>query len=315
MRRKNNSTAAEKKHGKKRNWMVLGSILVVAGTIAAWIAWSNSTFEETFYTMESSKIEEPVRVILLADLHQASFGTGNEERIARVGALKPDAILLAGDVINKNAPDWDYAVNLCRGLTEIAPVYYGMGNHENEVLYGQDLNKEFLEAAADTLGDSKEDFVPLLRDGQVWNTLKDTGVQLLQNESTVVDIKGNSVKIGGVSTNLSSFWPYSGEFIYQFAEEDNQDFKILISHRPEPVKAYISDYAVDLVVSGHNHGGIVRIPGVGGLVSEAEGLFPTYDDGWFEWDRMTLVISRGLGGHGLIPRVFNKPELIIVDIN
>lgn len=78
---------------------------------------------------------------------------------------------------------------------------------------------------------------------------------------------------------------------------------------------YIPDAAIDLTVSGHNHGGVIRIPGVGGLFSGAEGLFPVYDGGWYEREGMSLLISRGLGSHGLVPRVFNQPELVILDIN
>lgn len=299
----------------KRILTIVISMIILIAVIAVWIAWSNRSFDETFYTMNSLKIEEPVRMILLSDLHQGKFGAENEDLISRIQALKPDAILIAGDIINKKDPDWTYATKLCEELMKIAPVYYGMGNHENTALYGEDLNKDFLDAHVAALGDSPEDFTPLLQDAQVWDALQATGVQLLQNSSVVVNIKGNDIQIGGLSTGNSSFWPYSGQFIYRFAEDNPQIFKVLISHRPEPVIKYIPDYAIDLVVSGHNHGGIIRIPGVGGLVSEEEGLFPTYDAGWFESGDMALLISRGLGGHGLLPRVFNKPELVILDIN
>ena len=129
---------------------------ITIGVIAAWIIWSNSSFEETFYAMESYKIEETVRVIVLADLHQRSFGPDNETLLDRVRALRPDLLLIAGDLVNKGDPDWDYAVGLCRELAEIAPVYYAMGNHENEALYGQDLNKKFLDGAA--LGEDPEEW-------------------------------------------------------------------------------------------------------------------------------------------------------------
>ena len=131
----------------------------------------------------------------------------------------------------------------------------------------------------------------------------------------MVELKGNQVEIGGVATNISSFWPYSGQFITRFMEETPEAYKILICHRPEVVTEYLSDASIDLTLSGHNHGGIIRIPGVGGLVSDAEGLFPTYDGGWYKLDSMALVISRGLGGHGVVPRIFNPPELVILDIN
>lgn len=299
----------------KRVLTVLTGIVLVIVVAAVWIVRSNSTFEETFYTMESYKIEEPIRVILLSDLHQKSFGDGNDVLLARVRALEPDVVLIAGDMINSSAPDWDMVTELCGKLTEIAPVYYGLGNHENEALYGSELNKEFLEKSQNVLGDSPEDFTPLIQNKEVYSALEAAGVQMLQNESVTVELNGSSVEIGGLSTNISSFWPYSGQFVTRFIEENPDNFKILISHRPEVITEYIADAAIDLVVSGHNHGGIIRIPGVGGLVSDAEGLFPTYDAGRFEFDSMNLLISRGLGGHGIVPRIFNTPELVILDIN
>lgn len=290
-------------------------IVVIAVVAAVWIVRSNSTFGETFYTLESRKIEEPVRLILLTDLHQKSFGSGNEELIGRVEALKPDAILIAGDMVNKKKTDWDCAVELCGKLADIAPVYYGLGNHENTALYGSDLNKDFLEASADVLGESQEDFAPLVRDKEAWDALEKTGVHLVQNSSETVELNGNSVEIGGVSTNLSSFWPYSGQFITRFSDSSPDRFKILICHCPDVAARYLSDAAIDLAVSGHNHGGLIRIPGKGGLISASLELFPEYDAGLFELDSMSLLVSRGLGGHGLVPRVFNQPELVVLDIS
>lgn len=299
----------------KRFIRVLIGFVIVAAAVSGWIIWSNSDFEETFYTMESYKIEEPVRVILLTDLHQKSFGDGNERLLARISALKPDAVLIAGDMVNRKDTEWDPLLELCEALVEIAPVYYGLGNHENEALYGDDLSLDFLERSKALLDGSQEDFKPLLQNTRAWDDLVQTGVHLLQNESVTADLNGNTVEIGGLSTNVSSFWPYSGQFITKFAEENTETLKILICHRPEPVVEYIPDTSIDLVVSGHNHGGLIRIPGKGGLISASRELFPEYDAGWFEFDHMSLLISRGLGSHGIVPRVFNPPELVILDIN
>ncbi|MCI8622739.1 MAG: hypothetical protein HFG26_03660 [Provencibacterium sp.] len=286
---------------------------ICLGVLTAWIYHSNRTFTETFYSLYSSKIETPVRAVLISDLHQAAFGEDNEELISRIGELRPDMILMAGDIVNKEQTDIDYAVRLCRRLSAVAPVYYGLGNHENEAVYGNDLNVEFLEEKRGLLGENPENF-SAIEQGELLKRLEEAGVTVLQNEAVLADIQGNSIQIGGISTNLSSFWPYSGAFISRFAESEPQSFKILISHRPDPVMEYIAGYAIELAVSGHNHGGVIRIPGVGGLLSADEGLFPDYDSGRFESGPMTLLISRGLGGHGVIPRVFNPPELVIIDI-
>ncbi len=288
---------------------------VLSGACTAWIIWSNRTFGETFYTLYSRKIETPVRAVLLTDLHEKRFGENNQELILRIGELKPDLILIAGDALNKMQPDIEYVISLCQSLSEIAPVYYGLGNHENEIVYGTDLNKNYLESKAEALGENQEDFSPLIQNGELLDRLEENGIQVVQNQSVEALIKGNIIEIGGISTNLSSFWPYSGQFVYGFSQQDQDNFKILISHRPELVTQYIAGYPIDLVVSGHNHGGIIRIPGLGGLISADGGFFPECDEGMIEWEEMTMVISRGLGGHGSVPRVFNQPELVIIDIN
>lgn len=279
-----------------------------------WVSWSNRNFVETFYSLYSSKVDTRVRAILLSDLHQASFGENNDRLISRVGKLEPDVILIAGDVVTKGKADIDYAVSLCGQLARIAPVYFGLGNHENSVIYGGDLNKDFLEENRQALGDDPECFDPLIQDSLLLDGLKSAGVTVLQNGSAAVEVGENRLEIGGISTNISSFWPYSGQFVSGFAGDEPGNFKILISHRPDPIMRYIAGYPIDLVVSGHGHGGVIRIPGKGGLLDSEGGFFPEYDGGRFERGDMTLIVSRGLGGHGWIPRIFNPPELVVIDI-
>lgn len=297
---------------------VLKTLAVMGVLAAAFIVWgvrSNRTFGETFYTLYSYKIETPVRAVLLTDLHEKSFGENNQELLSRIRELKPDLILIAGDVINKKDSDIGYAVSLCQDLAEIAPVYYGLGNHENEVIYGSELNKDFLDSQTEILGENKEDLGPLVQNTELLKQLEKDGICVVQNQSVETEIKGNRIEIGGLSTNLSSFWPYSGQFVYNFSQQEQENYKILLSHRPEPIAQYIAGYPIDLVVSGHNHGGIIRIPRLGGLLSADGGLFPDYDEGMTEWEDMTMVVSRGLGGHGIVPRICNQPELVIIDIN
>ena len=293
-------------------FLVLG---ILAGAGWAWIKWSNHRFEETFYTIYSYKVETPVRAVLLSDLHQCLFGADNEELVSRIRELGPDIILIAGDVINKSETDIEYALSLCSRLAEIAPVYYGLGNHENEVIYGSDLNREYLEARQEELGEEQEDFTPLIQNRELLQGLDQAGVCVVQNRSVLAEIKGSLIRIGGISTNVSSFWPYSEQFVHEFIQAEDEVFKILISHRPEPAAEYILGEPVDLVVSGHNHGGIIRIPGKGGVFSADGGFFPQYTEGMTKQGEMTMIVGRGLGGHGMLPRIFNPPELVIIDIN
>ncbi len=290
-------------------------LFLILASFAAWNVFQNRTFEETFYTIYSDKIETPVRAVLITDLHQTAYGKENEDLIHRIEKLEPDLILMGGDIVNKDGTDISFAVELCRKLLETAPVYYSLGNHENEAVYGADLTNTALEKKKALLGDNPEDFSPLEKDSRLLDELEELGVIVLQNSSVSVEINGNPIDIGGISTGQDSFWPYSGKFVSKFLSEDTSVFKLLMSHRPEPVMRYIPDYEIDLVVSGHNHGGQVRIPGIGGLYSMEEGFFPELDSGLRETSSLTMIISRGLGNHGVIPRICNKPELVVIDIN
>ncbi len=295
--------------------LLLGTAAVLICVAAFWVYNNrqNQTFEETVYRIFSDKIDEPVRMVLLTDLHQVTFGAGNAELIEGVRRLDPDLILIGGDMVNDQNTDVNVAVELCKGLAEIAPVYYGMGNHENVAVYGMNLYKEDLEAAGIAAGEAG-DFSQLVKDDTLLRGLEECGVTVLQNTSEKIQINGNTLLIGGISTSVDGFWPYSGKFFTEFDSEGGDEYKILLSHFPSTVSRYLDDCSVDLALSGHNHGGIVRIPGLGGLISYDEGWFPENDAGKRQIGDTTLIISRGLGNHGRIPRICNKPELVVIDL-
>lgn len=293
---------------------ILLFLIIYAAAIGGWLYCSNRTFTETFYSLYSPKIDSSVRIVLLSDLHQTSFGKNNEELVRRINELKPDVILISGDIITYGKENIDYASSLCEQLVQIAPVCFGLGNHENMLVYGDDLSRSFLESNSELLRDNPENFSPIIKNRTLLDELEAVGVTVIQNEAYIVQIGDVQIEIGGISTNSGSFWNYSGQFVYQFAQDSSPNFKILISHRPEPVMEYIAGYPIDLVVSGHTHGGIIRIPGKGGLLAADGGLFPEYDSGLFETGPMTMIVSKGLGGHGWIPRIFNPPELVVIDL-
>lgn len=246
----------------------------------------NSSFEETFYHVQSDKISDDMRVVLLSDLHNSEFGPENNMLVERIAALEPDMIVAAGDMVNEYDKDTSVAVNLCRQLLEIAPVYYGFGNHEGTLVY--------------------DEKVPL--DGE----LSAIGVTVFYNDSRTVEVKGNVIDIGAVGTPPKMFDEYSAEFIEEYVKSDH--FKLLIAHFPSLFYEKLADENIDLALCGHFHGGQVQIPGVGGLYSLDYGFFPKYCDGIFELQESTVIVSRGLGNSRKIPRINNKPELVIVDI-
>lgn len=301
---------------KNKKKIFLGCLLatVAVGTFVGWNVVRNRSFEETFYSISTPKLQTSVRVVMISDLHQLKFGEDNETLCSRVAALEPDFIVVAGDLLERRSPDPAFVVGFCRKLVGIAPVYFGLGNHENHYVYGNDLVLGFLkwkpELVPGTMVDLHSiEINPLLEE------LSSIGVHVLQNSMETIEINGEQIEIGGISTNVNSFWDYSGQFIWYWAENGSGNFKLLICHRPEIVMQYIPDYPFDLVLAGHLHGGGWRLPGVGGLFGSERELFPKYDAGQYQSGDLTMIVGRGFAGSGFIPRILNKPELVIVDIN
>jgi len=296
----------------KRVAAVLLVLAVCIGGVYLWSWCENQTIDLSYYAVYSGKVESPVRAVLLTDLHQKTFGEGSQKLLDRIGGVAPDLILIAGDTVTSGSADIAYAVELCTQLQNIAPVYYGMGNHENRVVYGMDLTKKNLDAIG---GDGDfGDFSTLVKDSSLLDGLKAAGVTVLQNSAAVVEVNGSSIAIGGISTNRDASWPYSGAFLTDFMSENAGRCEILLSHYPNPAHA-LADSGIDLILSGHNHGGVIRLPGIGGLYASGEGFFPEDDAGMTSIGASTFIISRGLGGHGLVPRLFNPPELVVIDIS
>lgn len=293
---------------------IVATLLVLAvfvGGIYLWSWCENQTIDLSYYSVYSDKLEGSVRAVLLTDLHQKTFGTGNQKLLDVISGVDPDLILIAGDTINSHDPDIDYAAKLCADLQNIAPVYFGMGNHENEVVYGMDLTKKNLDALG---GGDFGDFSALVKDSRLFDALETAGVTVLQNSAALVEVNGNLIAVGGISTDRDASWPYSGDFLMDFMSENDGRCEILLSHFPNPAHS-LSDSGIDLILSGHNHGGIIRLPGIGGLYANGEGFFPEDDEGMTSVGTSAFIISRGLGGHGPVPRLFNPPELVVIDIS
>ena len=292
---------------------VIAAILILAAGLYFFVLPTvNRHMDETVYTVYSPKVSGRIRLALLTDWHQNSEGLDEQALLERIRAYKPDLILIGGDLVNKKDTKIEAAVSFCGQLTQIAPVCYALGNHDNAAVYGNDLNKEFLESEGLSEG---SDLTAAIVHPELLDQLAAAGVTVLNNDCISVDIDGNPIDICGVSTNASSFWPYSGDMYWQYLQEQPEHYKLLICHRPEVAGQYLQDTSADLIVSGHTHGGIIRLPGIGGLIGTEGDLFPEYDGGLYPLEHAQLVVSRGMGGLEKIPRIFNRPELVIIDIN
>ena len=283
---------------KKHTRAILACIalLLLAGLLFNLIL--NTRVRAVSYTVSLSSLNSPVRLVLVSDLHSKSFGRDNTRLIAKIQEQAPDAICLAGDMLGRDADDQDVKqlLQLVEQLLKIAPVYFAPGNHEQEYMETDDtLLTQVAEAGAVVVNDSYADAV----------------------------IAGQPLRIGGTMGHAFYFGRTEEEFAaspeYRFLKDfENTDVpKICLAHMPDTFifNGAYNLWDVDLVLSGHTHGGLIRLPFVGGLYAPMQGWLPEYDRGWFRLgDHMQLVITSGLAGHDIIPRINNPPEIAVIDL-
>ena len=258
----------------------------------------SSRFVTVSYEIRSDKIAKPCRMVLLSDLHNKSFGRDNERLVQKITELSPDAVLVAGDMLTATkGHDFDRALRLMERLAGGYKIYYGMGNHEHRLqLY--------------------PDQYPGMYEGYL-KGLQAAGIEPLINECTW--LPAWNVAVCGVQIDRCYYKhlrkePMESDYLPRILGEAREDaFQVLIAHNP----AYFEDYAAwgaDLVVSGHVHGGIMRLPVLGGVLSPSLTLFPKYDGGRFTCGKSTMILSRGLGSHTIPLRFFNPGELVVIEL-
>ena len=254
-----------------------------------YIEKEKDTLEVSFYHLQSDKVETPFRIVQLSDLHLHEFGEKNAELVEWVRRLSPDIITITGDMNNHFNDDTHVVTELCAQLTEIADVYYVMGNHEwvDHIHRHTSIKKD----------------------------IAATGVVMLENSYIETEINGNRVVIGGLVNEVSNYEKYTGpQFMEKFMSSDG--FKVLLVHYPEYFLGTLNSFEIDLAMCGHAHGGLIRIPHFGGLYASDQGFFPDLYEGMQTVKGgSVVVISRGLGGEDKIPRINNNPELVVVDVS
>ena len=272
-------------------------LLLIAAGISAYVCSRN--IKVTEYAVSMDGIEHPARLVVAADLHGKVYGDDNAPLYDKVAAQNPDVIVLLGDLFPAQftEADRDYVVDLTRRMQEIAPVYFAMGNHEKSYTakYG-------------------DDWIEMIRE---------TGAIVLDEAWQDVDIAGNTVRLGGTMGHgylfgrSSAQFHASPEYDVLFRLEHSRIPAILLSHMPDTVA--LSDgprrWHIPLVLCGHTHGGVVRVPGIGGLYAPMQGWFPRFDYGEYQLNsEMRMIITSGLSGHDHVPRIFNLPEIAVIDL-
>ncbi|MBE6689356.1 MAG: hypothetical protein E7588_08825 [Ruminococcaceae bacterium] len=318
----NNLSPKTKKNIKAFKFFVIGMIFVCIATAVIIVLCSyigNRNFRETFYSTNSIKVDSCVRVIQLSDLHSSSYGKNNKKLLERIEALEPDIIICTGDIVNSAKDDAEYAVYLARELSKIAPSYYVYGNNEVESIYNFPLNEKELD---ETFGFNKntrdENALSKLED-PFEEELENAGINVLKNEKDTITVKTMTIDIYGVLTsNPSSFWSYSGTAFSNYIYENADNFKITAVHEPFIFEEFAPEFWGDLMVCGHTHGGVIRVPVLGPLFTTEGGLFPERNGdfvyGRYDAAGKPLIVSSGLENSSIF-RINNQPELVIIDIN
>lgn len=257
-------------------------IFIIAVIILLYI--SNNWIQTTKITVESDRVPasfDGVKILQISDLHDATFGDNQERLVKKVKNTDPDLIFITGDLIDSNRYNLDQSLELVRNIVDIAPIYYVTGNHE---IATNDIEN-------------------------IKNSLSDLGVNVLSNEQQIIEYNGEDIRIIGIEDPLNGI--LVKEALSQF--EDSDLFTLVLSHRPETFQDYV-DYEMDIVFSGHAHGGQFRLPGLGGLVAPGQGLFPSYTAGMYTEKTTHMIVSRGLGNSVIPVRVFNSPEIVLVTL-
>lgn len=277
-------------------------MLVGIATIALiWIMlYDSNRFVITKHSIESEKISRHCRAVVLADLHNKCYGRNNEGLIEAVREQKPDCIIIAGDIPTaKPKKSLDTALHLMEELTKDYQIFYANGNHEHRMkLY------------PDVYGDMAERYE---------TGLKKAGVDRLVNSHK--ELEENNITIYG--SEIDRFFykrfkiqPMDDDYLESILGlPDDKKYNILIAHNPDYFPHY-AKWGADMVLSGHVHGGMVRIPFVNkGIISPNIRLFPKYDGGIYREKDSTMILSRGLGMHTIPIRLFNPGELIVIDFD
>ena len=275
---------------KKKTICILSGILLI---LIVWTAWGNIALELNTYTMSSRGLPDAFdgyRIAQVSDLHNAEFGDGNQRLLDMLREAEPDMIAITGDLIDSRKTNIAVALAFAEEAVRIAPCYYVSGNHEARVLEYREL-KAGLEAA---------------------------GVTVLDDARVEIEIFGKSITVIGVNDPsfhadyLTSDAAVMDRKLSELSSE-GASFTILLSHRPELFDTYAA-HEMDLVLTGHAHGGQFRLPLIGGLIAPNQGLFPKYDDGLYSEGNTNMIVSRGLGNSVIPFRFNNRPEVVLIEL-
>ena len=279
-----------KKRRKIMGWTLIMIVLAVIYYFLQ-LNWISVT-THVIHLDDLPKQFDGYKIVQLSDLHNQEFGYENERLIERINQIKPDIIVMTGDMLTNTrevSTNGDVLIKLVESLNQQYPIYYVTGEHE-EGLYYEDRNKYQIDG-------TKEDYE---------EKLSQLGVTVLNDEQVTITRQDATINVYGLKEHLSG----DIQIDKRLGQSNKEEVTILLSHRP----TYFDDYTkwgADLIFCGDTHGGMIRLPVIGGILS-AEGFFPEYDGGLFRKENSVMVVSRGLGNNPIPLRINNRPEIVEV---
>lgn len=286
-----------KRNDVKKPLFLLG---LSAITIFAEVLRELNTFCVRRYEISSDKIRKEIKIAFLSDLHGKTYGINNYKLVYAVRKENPDIILVGGDMLTRAEESTDVtAYELMKNLVKIAPVYLANGNHEQKM-------KEYPEY----YGRRYEEYV---------DAVKKLGVCVLENDSAELECNGSKIIISGLEVPVKCYTHFKDvplemeEVVSRVGQPDTSVFQILMAHTPVYAKVY-KDWGADLTLSGHLHGGIIRLPFIGGVITPQVKLFPRYSGDMYKDGAHYSIVSRGLGTHTVNIRYLNQAEIVSVTL-
>ncbi len=268
---------------KWKKYAIAVIVIIALVAFSVWVAWGNTYLTVSEFEIKNGKIPQSFhgfRIAQISDLHNAEFGEKNVELLDKLEEIHPNIIVITGDLIDSYRPDLDVCIDFAKKAMNIAPTYYVSGNHEHRI-----------------------DNYEALKQG-----VADCGVIVLENEKTEICVGGEKITIIGIRGDNPDIDTTLSKLV-----ESNDGYTIVLSHYPELFDAYVKN-SIELIFSGHAHGGQFRIPFIGGLIAPGQGLFPQYDSGLYTKDNTSMIVSRGIG-NSLFPfRINNYPEIVVAEL-
>lgn len=268
---------------KKHKWFLIFGFVCVCFVL--FLEYQNKHLVVDNFIVQSEKISDDLngfKIVQISDLHNANFGRDNDKLLTLIKIQNPDIVVITGDFVDSNHTNINKALEFAKKVQEICPTYYITGNHEYWL-------------------DEKD--LDILLSG-----LRARGITILENECVNIDKNNSSfILVGLDDRNLSD------NTLAKILQDHKGEFTVVLAHEPQ----YISNYSrekVDLVLSGHAHGGQFRLPLIGGVVAPDQGFNPQYTDGEYKINDTTMIVSRGLGNSIIPVRLFNYPEIVCVEL-